>query len=915
MQADFQRVRAYNQNMDGEALPVEVVQALERGATVVTGNRRAARTISVAFDRRQRARGLKSWHPPAVMAWEAWTAALWQRLLIEGHVTKMLLNRTQEHSLWREILTTDAELRSLRTVDSLAEMAAEAWRLLCSYRGQTSLRGPGMNADARAFQRWSLRFEQRCKADDLLARAQLESALQSSITAGQVAPETITSIVLIGFDQMTPAQSELVNRLRGAGVDVEELRTAVAAERRMSVSAADQPEELRIAARGVRRFLEERASARIGVIVPGLERERAEIDRVFREVLAPELEDITANANAAPFEFSVGMMLAEAPMVAAALDLLRWCAGALPLERVSRLMLSPYLAAEEEYGARAEFDAFELRRAKLLRPEVSLEWMVATMEASRRKGRLSRIFAGLRMLLSVAKRSLTKDARSHAEWAEQIRELLSAARWNTGRRQDSIEFQTQRKWESALDELATLDFSGQRVGFVQALDALERIAQKTMFAPESREAPVQIMGPLEAAGSTFDAIWFLRCGDLNWPLATSSNPLLPWPLQRELGMPGTDAQRDADYARLVTERIANSAETVVFSYAAESTEGRQRLSSAANGLETAQVEVEEIAPPEMEAAVIEMEKIEDSTPLPPLPDQVIRGGAEILRLQAACGFRAFAERRLWSTELQDVEIGLDAAERGTIVHLVLERFWNEVKTQSALRAMSASEREALLEQCIAGALQKSERLSATPWDEAYLDMQHKRLHNLLRPWLEIELARPTFSVKLSEKELKDVQIGPLRLSVRVDRVDIGENGEIIIDYKTGVAKPGEWLSDRPDAPQLPLYAVLSETADLEAVAFGQVRAGREMGLQGFSTSDRSGIRIPKQRPADLKEQVEEWRRVLTSLAEDFAGGDIRVRPKRYPTTCSYCAQRLLCRIDPASFEEELDDDETEAERG
>lgn len=88
-----------------------------------------------------------------------------------------------------------------------------------------------------------------------------------------------------------------------------------------------------------------------------------------------------------------------------------------------------------------------------------------------------------------------------------------------------------------------------------------------------------------------------------------------------------------------------------------------------------------------------------------------------------------------------------------------------------------------------------------------------------------------------------------------------------------------------------------------------------MGLQGFSTSDRSGIRIPKQRPADLKEQVEEWRRVLTSLAEDFAGGDIRVRPKRYPTTCSYCAQRLLCRIDPASFEEELDDDETEAERG
>ena len=38
-----------------------------------------------------------------------------------------------------EILAADAELRSLRTVDSLAEMAAEAWSLLCSYDGQEQL--------------------------------------------------------------------------------------------------------------------------------------------------------------------------------------------------------------------------------------------------------------------------------------------------------------------------------------------------------------------------------------------------------------------------------------------------------------------------------------------------------------------------------------------------------------------------------------------------------------------------------------------------------------------------------------------------------------------------------------------------------------------------------------------------------
>lgn len=72
--------------------------------------------------------------------------------------------------------------------------------------------------------------------------------------------------------------------------------------------------------------------------------------------------------------------------------------------------------------------------------------------------------------------------------------------------------------------------------------------------------------------------------------------------------------------------------------------------------------------------------------------------------------------------------------------------------------------------------------------------------------------------------------------------------------------------------------------------------------------------MPRQRPANLAEQLEEWRQVLTSLAEDFYTGDTRVRPKSFPTTCTYCAQRLLCRIDAASFEEAMDDEEaTEAE--
>jgi len=199
-----------------------------------------------------------------------------------------------------------------------------------------------------------------------------------------------------------------------------------------------------------------------------------------------------------------------------------------------------------------------------------------------------------------------------------------------------------------------------------------------------------------------------------------------------------------------------------------------------------------------------------------------------------------------------------------------------------------------------------------------VDVQRARLRNLLVSWLELELNRDPFSVKLSEKNFDDVRIGPLRLSVRVDRVDITNNGDIIIDYKTGNTKPSEWQSSRPDAPQLPLYAVLAATTQsrtkLADLAFAQIRAGKDMALDGFATKVTNERTRSKNPRVSLDGQLDAWHYVLRNLAEAFHRGDAKVDPKNYPSTCSYCAQRILCRLDPAKFDEELDDEETSDSR-
>jgi probable DNA repair protein len=894
--------------MDGvELLPLKIADALERGATVVTGNQRAARALRRGFDRRNRERGLANWAPPSILAWDAWMAALWRELLLDGHASEMLLNRTQEHAVWRAVLDADTELASLRTLDSLAEMAAEAWRLLCRYDGRGRLRSADGSADTRAFQRWARALERRCKTENFVTQAQLEEALRGAVEERLL--RLPAEAVLVGFDGMTPAQTRLVETLRSFGVEVEELVAGVDAVRRMLVETEDEQQELRLAARWVRGFLEEHPEARVAVIVPTLETQRREIDRVFREVLAPELEDIRATSGSGPYEFSLGVALAEAPMVATAIDLLRWATGILPLERVSSLLLSRYFAmTSEERGARAEFDAFELRKARMLRPEITIDGLLALVDGSKRRAKLLRLMGALRAMRSVANRLQGMMARTNAEWAEGMRELLEASSWGSGVTETSVEFQTRRKWESALDELSTMDFDGVHVEFAHALDALERIARQTTFAPESRDAPVQVMGPLEAAGGSFDAVWFLRAGDLNWPVFTGTSPLLPWAMQRELAMPGVDPARDAEQARRVTERIAASARIVIFSYARESADGRQRASQVLEGLDLQKTAVADLLAPETPGLSISLEEVEDNATVSALPDRVIRGGATVLQLQAACGFRAFAEHRLGSTELESVELGMDALESGNVVHTVMEIFWGQMKTQDELRRITQGEREVRLDEAIREGLEKIERLSASDWDAAYVEMQRERLLRLLRPWLDHELARPNFEVKERERDSNNVQIGPLHLSVRMDRVDETAGGELVIDYKTGQASTKDWSSDRPDAPQLPLYAVVSDPEKLGGVAFARLRAGTEMGWKGFAANEGVLINPDRLKTGSFASQVDDWREVLTRLAEQFAAGDARVRPKSYPKTCQYCGQRLLCRVAGASLEEA---DETE----
>jgi hypothetical protein len=186
--------------------------------------------------------------------------------------------------------------------------------------------------------------------------------------------------------------------------------------------------------------------------------------------------------------------------------------------------------------------------------------------------------------------------------------------------------------------------------------------------------------------------------------------------------------------------------------------------------------------------------------------------------------------------------------------------------------------------------------------DAFAALERERLTALLLRLITLEKSRAPFEVVACEQARAPVIAG-VHLNARLDRVDrLADGSEVILDYKTGLAHSGSWLGERPDEPQLPLYAVSSD-ADISGVAFVQLRA-REVAFKGvtrdagvlpevdaFAASKTLSAQF-----ANWPALLDTWRTVLEQLARDYLAGHAEVAPKRTPQTCEYCALGALCRV-------------------
>jgi probable DNA repair protein len=657
----------------------------------------------------------------------------------------------------------------------------------------------------------------------------------------------------------------------------------------------DMADEVRTCARWARLRLERDPRAKVGVVVPRLGEYQGPIERIFRAELDPA-SCLSAGDAPDAFTLSLGTPLAREGLIHAALRILA-VSDPLHLEDIGWLLRTPYLGGADTEGlARASAD-------RALRERGRGEWSLAGLcRALIAVPRMAAILAGLR--------EASRDGRRRfpGEWAEIFASLLAGCGWPGERGLTSREFQAIDHFRVILGQLATLDRVAQPMKRSEALVTLQRLAGETIFQPEGSEGRIQVLGMLEAAGFTFDALWIVGLHEGAFPPPPRPNPFLPLSLQSRLRMPHADATREREFAERLLHRLLRAAPEVVVSWPAQLDGAPLRPSPLLAGLVA--------TPPELApswdpfrvilAAPCAFEEIVDNRAAPLSAGRLFSGGTTILKDQALCPFRAFAHHRLHAAQLESPDLGLDNMVRGNLVHGVLERFWRQVVSQAALLDLAPRRQAALLAAAAEEALQQHERRSRCDLPPRLRVLECQRLAVTAAAWLEMERLRPPFRVAEIEHR-HDVAVGRLRLRTRVDRIDeLPGDQVVVIDYKTGRPSPREWLDLRVTEPQLPLYCLDLDDSRIAAVLFAMVRArAKECAFRGVARepdawpkmSTKSQERLLAEHGlGGFDEILGHWRTVLPVLGDAFVDGWAAVDPVDPQQACKYCDLVTLCRI-------------------
>ena len=862
---------------------------LQAGHQILTPGKRLAREIGQSWTAHC-AQSASVIQTPPIEPVDGWLERRWRKAVEDGVLPlQRWLTSHQEAALWQNIVRADLAGNSefsLTHPGAAARRAQSAWHRLAMQDGAALddlWSYFQFDEDSQRFAKWVDQYRRRCQDLKMVDRCEAYRQL-CQLPADSLVKKQ--AVALFSLPDLPPLTRRALNHLAEV-----ELILPPHDDGAIGVQGfVARDDELAAIAEWA--FVRSRETEdRIGIVLLDMATDRQRIEYFLRQ----EFDCLDARYNDLPVNFSTGMSLLSTPMYRDAIAALEWEGKPASRSEWLSILRSPYLDLGLEQKARLQMieALFNTGYRELSVSQV--------MHVTAREAPESDFLGKLRILRSDRK---IKGVKNLLDWCEVIRERLGLWDWPARAPLDSIEYQQYQRFEMSLEALAELSAVLPHQSYESALAFWRGSLDKTTFQPKTPHDSIQVLGPLEALGGRFDALWVCGAQQSVLPRRAHVDPFLPVTLQKKLAFQDLDHQALADEARsLLAVWNAQSPNTVVSFH--QTDQGLPSLPSPLLPADFAAAEPQWFPPKSWQlSAALEPFPAEDRVPC---SSSSWQGGASLIKDQAACPFRSFVKHRLKASSLPEPTIGVSAAERGGLIHEALFIAWRDIGSSDALQALNESDIAEVAESAVQAAMQRfdnrceargyslKERVGAACWQ-----LEAQVCRRLVSEWLQLEQQRELSFQVLEMESDHTLDLEGLSLTLRPDRIDrLADGRRVVIDYKTRAPARSKWLGTQPEEPQLPLYALLDQA--IEGIAFGAltlsepatfVAMGSELGLGARNEKpmeqQTSGL------ATDWREMVRHWHSALHQLAGDFLSGNAAVIPTA--TACQYCDLEAVCRI-------------------
>ncbi|MCX7763117.1 MAG: exodeoxyribonuclease V subunit gamma [Candidatus Kryptonium sp.] len=292
---------------------------------------------------------------------------------------------------------------------------------------------------------------------------------------------------------------------------------------------------------------------------------------------------------------------------------------------------------------------------------------------------------------------------------------------------------------------------------------------------------------------------------------------------------------------------------------------------------------------------------------------------------AKCPYRYFVERVLTLKKIEEIEEFITPIERGILYHEVLYKFYTEWSKRE--KSIRKNENEAIqLIEKIAREKSKEFEVNHPLWEIEKRELIRSMINFVKEESKSDSSFKPTyFEVAFGPKvgarrnidenlsTIEPIQLGKVKIQGKIDRIDVGDAGFIICDYKTGKSRISFNQVEKGIHLQIPLYIKIAEEifnqkgksikglGGYSYIVRGNVERVDVMIQEKIKTKKKNSSKVFNQ--DDFKLKIEEAVNKVNEFVDKITNGifNLTEHDDEIQNICGNCPYIEICRINEVKF--------------